>query len=95
MVFMQLRRQTHELFYFSEKKDCDFVMFQNGKIHYLYQVSWQLDQNNMDRELAGLIETMDYFGQKTAKLITFDQSDTFNIKGKTIIAQPFYKWATL
>jgi hypothetical protein len=94
MVFMQLRRQTHELFYFSEKKECDFVMFQNGKLHNLFQVSWQLDQYNMDRELAGLIEAMDFFGQKTAKIITFDQSDAFNIEGKTIIAQPFYEWAT-
>ena len=94
MVFMQLRRKTHEIFYFSEKKECDFVVFQNGKLLSLYQVSWQLDQNNMDRELAGLIEAMEYFGQKFAKIITFDQSDTFSIEGKTIIAQPFYEWAS-
>ncbi|MFA5974469.1 MAG: ATP-binding protein [Lentimicrobiaceae bacterium] len=94
MVFLQLRRTTPEIFYFSEKKECDFVVFQKGKLHSLYQVCWQLDQNNMDRELAGLIEAMEYFGQQYAKIITFDQSDTFSIEGKTIIAQPFYEWAT-
>ncbi len=94
MVFLQLRRNTPELYYFSEKKECDFVVFQNGKLRSLYQVSWQLDQNNLDRELAGLVEAMNYFGQKHAKIITFDQSDTFSIEGKTIIAQPFYDWAT-
>ena len=94
MVFMQLRRYTHEIFYFSEKKECDFVVFQNGKLESLYQVSWLLDQNNMDRELAGLIEAMEFFGQNNAKIITFDQSDIFNIEGKTIIAQPFHEWAT-
>ena len=94
MVYMQLRRITHEIFYFSEKRECDFIVFQNGKLHNLYQVSWQLDQNNMDRELAGLIEAMDYFGKKNTKIITFDQSDTFIIDGKTIVAQPFHEWAT-
>jgi predicted AAA+ superfamily ATPase len=94
MVFLQLRRTTPEIFYFSEKKECDFVVFQKGKLHSLYQVCWQLDQNNMDRELAGLIEAMEYFGQQYAKIITFDQSDTFSIEGKTIKAQPFYEWAT-
>ena len=48
----------------------------------------------MDRELAGLIEAMDYFGKKNTKIITFDQSDTFIIDGKTIVAQPFHEWAT-
>jgi hypothetical protein len=94
MVYMQLRRITHEIFYFSEKRECDFIVFQNGKLHNLYQVSWQLDHNNMDRELAGLIEAMDYFGKKNAKIITFDQSDTFIIDGKTIVALPFHEWAT-
>ncbi|MBW6492534.1 MAG: ATP-binding protein [Lentimicrobium sp.] len=93
MVFMQLRRITSEIFYFSEKKECDFIVFQNGKLLDLYQVSWQLDQNNMDRELSGLIEAMDYFGKKNAKIITFDQSDKFIITGKTIVAQPFHEWA--
>jgi hypothetical protein len=95
MVFLQLRRTTPEIFYFQEKKECDFVVFQKGKLHGLYQVSWQLDQNNLERELAGLIEAMEYFDQKTAKIITFDQSDTFNIEDKTIIAQPFHEWAIL
>lgn len=93
MVFMQLRRSSPEIFYFSEKKECDFVVFQNGRIQGLYQVCWQLDQNNMDRELAGLIEAMEFFGEKNAMIITFGQSDTFNIQGKTITVQPFYEWA--
>ncbi|MEI6061058.1 MAG: hypothetical protein WCR72_10135 [Bacteroidota bacterium] len=86
---MQLRRNTPVTFYFSEKKEYDFVVFQNGKHHSLYKVSWQLDQHNMDRELAGLIEAMDYSGQKYAEIITFIQWGTFSIKVKTINAQPF------
>ena len=92
MVFMHLRRQTPEIYYFSNKKECDFVVFQDGKLKGLYQVCWQLDQNNMDRELAGLLEAMNYFGIKNASLITHDQSDTFIIDEKNITAQPFHQW---
>jgi hypothetical protein len=92
MVFMHLRRQTPEIYYFSDKKECDFVVFQDGKLKGLYQVCWQLDQNNMDRELAGLLEAMNYFGIKNASLITHDQSDTFIIDEKNITAQPFHQW---
>ncbi len=93
MVFLQLRRQTTEIYYFSEKNECDFVVFQQGKIKGLYQVCWQLDQNNMNREISGLIEAMDYFNQPTASIITQNQSDTFVIGEKTITAQPFHEWS--
>lgn len=93
MVFMHLRRQTPEIYYFSDKKECDFVVFQQGKLQGLYQVCWQLDQNNMDRELSGLLEAMNYFDLKNAILITQNQSDTFIIDEKTMIAQPFHEWA--
>lgn len=95
MVFMQLRRQTPEIYYFMEKNECDFVVFQQGKIQGLYQVCRQLDQNNMDREISGLMEAMNYFSQPTAYIITQNQSDTFVIGEKTIKAQPFHEWAGL
>jgi predicted AAA+ superfamily ATPase len=93
MVFLQLRRQTSEVYYYAEKKECDFVVFTNGRIQGLYQVCWQLDQNSMDREIAGLLEAMNYFELNNAIVITQNQSDTFVIEGKTIIVQPFYHWA--
>lgn len=94
MVFLHLRRQTSEIYYFAERKECDFVVFQQGKLHRLYQVCWQLDQNNMDRELSGLVEAMNFFGMKTAGIITNNQSDTFVTEEKTITVQPFYQWVT-
>jgi len=94
MVFLHLRRQTSEIYYYSEKKECDFVVFQQGKLYELYQVCWQLDQNNMDREISGLVEAMNFFGKKTAAIVTNNQSDTFLTEGKTITVLPFYLWAT-
>ena len=93
MVFLQLRRQSAEIYYFSDKKECDFVVFQHGKLQGLYQVCWQLDQNNMDRELNGLLEAMNYFDIDEASILTQNQSDSFVIENKTIKVQPFHEWA--
>jgi uncharacterized protein len=94
MVYMELRRRTQEIYYFAEKKECDFVVFNNGKISELYQVCLQLDQDNLDRELTGLTEAMDFFNLKRGIIVTHDQTDSFNVNGKIISAIPFYTWAT-
>lgn len=93
MVFMHLRRQTSEIYYFSDKNECDFVVFQQGKLQGLYQVCWQLNEDNMDREIAGLVEAMTYFKLTSATIITQNQSDNFTVDEKNIIAQPFHEWA--
>jgi predicted AAA+ superfamily ATPase len=93
MVYMQLRRRTREIYYFSEKNECDFVVFERNKISGIYQVCWQLDQHNLDREFAGIISAMDFFGVKKGTVISHNQSDSFTKAGKAISVIPFYKWA--
>jgi predicted AAA+ superfamily ATPase len=93
MVFMHLRRQTKEIYYYAENKECDFVVFKKGKLSGLFQVCWQLDQDNLDRELAGIAEAMNFFNINEGVIITHDQSDSFNKNGKTITTIPFYRWA--
>jgi uncharacterized protein len=92
LVFLHLRRLTPEIYYFSEKKECDFVVFVQNKISGLFQVCWQLDQDNMQREIAGLQEAMSFFGLEKGTIITLDQAEMFTVDGKTIVAQPFYEW---
>jgi uncharacterized protein len=94
MVFMHLRRTYKSIFYFSEKKECDFVVFGQGKKPSLYQVCWQLDEETLERELSGIVEAMDFFGVKEGVIITHDQTDSFVRAGKTIKSVPFYKWST-
>jgi len=93
MVFMHLRRQTKEIYYYAENNECDFVVFKKGKLSGLFQVCLQLDQDNLDRELSGLYEAMDFFNINEGVIITNDQSDSFLKNGKTITTIPFYKWA--
>lgn len=93
MVFLFLRRQTPEIYYYAGKKECDFVVLKNGKPDGLYQVCWQLDQNNTDRELQGLLEAMEFFKINDASVITYDQSDLFTFGEKIITAKPYHQWA--
>jgi len=95
MVFIHLRRSSREIYYFADKKECDFVVFQKGRSPELYQVAWQLNSDNLDREFAGLTEAMDFFSIKKGTIITHDQSDLYNINGKIITSVPFYKWAMM
>lgn len=92
MVFLHLRRKTNEIYYFAEKNECDFVAFQNKKLEGIYQVCWTLDQNNLNREIAGITEAMEYFNVNRGKIITYNQTDSFDIKNKTIVVQPFHEW---
>jgi uncharacterized protein len=93
MVFMHLRRSSADIFYFNEGKECDFIIFSNGKIKGIFQVCWQVDQNNMDREIAGAMQAMEFFNHHESIIVTHNQSDTFSIKDKTIHVIPFHRWA--
>jgi len=93
LVFLQLRRHFREICYFSGRKECDFVVFQKNKKPELIQVCVELGQDNLDRELEGITEAMEFFGVPKGVIITFDQTDTFVIGKKTIDAIPFYRWA--
>jgi uncharacterized protein len=92
-VFLHLRRRAKEIYYFAEKNECDFVVFQQKQLTGIYQVCWQLNQDNLKRELNGLKEAMDFFGVKQGTIITFNQNDIFEMEDKKCIAIPFYEWA--
>ena len=93
MVFLHLRRQTPDIFYFSQKRECDFVVLAKGNPS-AFQVCWQLDESNLDREINGLTECLDFFGLKSGIILTANQTDHFETNGKTIEVKPFYKWVS-
>ena len=41
------------------------------------QVCAKLEQDNLEQELNGLLEAMDFFGFKKGTLVTLSQTDTF------------------
>ncbi|UJP64954.1 ATP-binding protein [Mongoliitalea daihaiensis] len=91
MVFLHFRRSYSEIYYFSEKGECDFVVFDRKGLVALVQVCWELNMDNIKRELDGLWEAMRFFDQKEALLVTFSQEDQFEQDGYAIKVLPFYQ----
>lgn len=77
LVFLHLRRNYKEIYYFSEKSECDFVVSERGTVRQVVQVCYDLNHDNMDRELKGLFEAIAHFGLKEGTLVTFNQTDEF------------------
>lgn len=92
LVFIILRRKYKEIFYFQEKKECDFVIKEKGKITQAIQVCYDFNEENKDREINGLLEALEKFNLKRGLILTNNQEDEFDKEGKKIIVKPVWKW---
>ncbi len=90
-VYLNLRRNSKEIFYFNEGRgECDFVVCENGVPNRLIQVCADLNAENREREVNGLLAAMEFFNFRQGEIITLNQSDTILIDGKRIDIIPFY-----
>lgn len=82
LVYLFLRRRFKEINYFSEKGECDFIAFRNGEPIEIVQACYELNPDNLDRELNGLFEALTFFDIKKGHIITRNQTDRFERDGK-------------
>jgi len=87
-IFIHLRKKHKNIFYFSEKHECDFLIFEKGKVTKAIQVCYELTTDNLDRELNGLWEAMKETGLKYGNIITFGQEDHFTKDGMEVDVIP-------
>jgi uncharacterized protein len=92
LIFLHLRRRYHELYYYDDKGECDFVAMNRGKIARLIQVCYELTPDNLDRELNGLLGAMKYFNQHKATIVTFAGRDSIKKDGFEIEVIPAYEY---
>lgn len=92
LVFLHLRRTYKEIFYFSEKGECDFVTFDKGTVNDVIQVCYELNPDNLDRELNGLFEALSFFELKSGTIVTLNQSDAFERDGLIAKAVPCHEF---
>ena len=93
-VFIELKRNRKEAYYYSNKSECDFVIKDGTKITEAIQVCYTLDDANREREIKGLLEAMDAFKLKEGLLFTFEQTDELAVNGKKIRIMPAFRWMT-
>jgi predicted AAA+ superfamily ATPase len=88
LVYLHLRKVYKEIYYFSQKRECDFVVFNKAAIQEVVQVCFDLNSDNLDRELDGVLEALAFFNKKEGKIITFRQKDHFEKDGRIIEVIP-------
>ena len=91
IVYLNLERSLGEedrIFYFNESKECDFVVQRGERISELIQVCWALDDNNVDREVDGLLAAHSAIGCDQCRIITFAQRQTIERDGIKIEVMP-------
>jgi uncharacterized protein len=91
-VYLKLRREGKELYYFREKGECDFVVKEQNRITSLVQACYELHPDNLQRELNGLKEAMDFFGLDHGTIITRNQTDEFLLDGNKISVVRADRW---
>jgi len=92
LVYLHLRRKYKDIYYFSEKGECDFIVFEKDTLLEAIQVCFDLNSDNIDRELDGLWEALAFFNSRTGKLITLGQKDRFEKEGRIIEVIPSYEF---
>lgn len=93
-VFLELRRNYSELFYFSDSNsECDFIVNEKNKITKAIQVTYDMsDEDTKNREIKGLVNACNNFNLKKGIIITYDSEDEIFKDGVSIELIPFYKW---
>lgn len=94
LVFIELKRRECEVFYYADKKECDFIVRKGIQIVQAYQVTVSMtNPETRKREISGLCEAMQAFGLTTGHIITMDEKETINLEnGNVINVVPAWEW---
>lgn len=88
-VYLHLRRSFKEIHYFQNKdSECDFVIKWNEEIIGAVQVCWELNSDNLQREIRGLQAAISDTGADKGILLTWNQQD--ELDGMAVM--PVWKW---
>lgn len=87
------RKYESSIYYFHEKKECDFVCMKLDKVVEAVQVCWDLtDLKTRERELTGLYEVLVKFDLDEGTIVTSSDEEEINYKGKKINIIPAFKY---
>lgn len=94
-VFIELRRRTKNIWYYSESSfECDFLYGHDSIPENAVQVCYELTSENREREVRGLVETCRKFPGVKPLIITFNQKDKISYDGMIIEAIPAVEFFT-
>ncbi len=88
LIYLHLRRKYKEIYYYQDKGECDFLVFEKGKVISAVQVCNKITNENFEREYNGLLQAMKAFDLKTGTIVTLNSQDIFEKDGLTINLVP-------
>lgn len=91
IVFLELRKKTKDIFYFTGKGECDFVTKMKNDL-FPYQVCFELNEKNKEREIDGLVECCKRLNKTKGLILTNDQKDEIKVENTSIKILPVWKW---
>jgi predicted AAA+ superfamily ATPase len=93
LVYIELLRRGKEVFYYSKKQECDFLLVENNIVTVAIQVCYTFySERTRKREVDGLLEAMETFNLTTGLIITSDMEDKITVDDKRIDIIPAWKW---
>ncbi len=92
LLFIHLRKQYKQIYYYAERGECDFLVLEKEKITRAIQACYELNSDNLDRELNGLFEAMQNFKLSEGLIITFNQEDHFSKENMNVMVIPAWKF---
>jgi hypothetical protein len=91
-IFWSIRRKTKDIWYFSDgNSECDFI-YKLNEVYIAIQVCYEINGDNQEREINGLISALRFFNLKEGIIITIDQTDKIFSGDYKIDVIPAYKF---
>lgn len=96
VVFLYLRRTLslqENIYYYKEKKECDFLICDQLQVTKLVQVSWSIhDEVTRKREVEGLLEAAHATACTDLLIVTFEEEGEIIEEGQIINIIPAWKY---
>ncbi len=91
LIFVELYRRNQKVLFYKNSFECDFLILENRKLVPI-QVTYQFESDSKEREIHGLIKTMDRFELNEGFIVTRDEEKIINNGNKKIKVVPVIKW---
>ena len=94
LVFIEMKRRGWDVYYYADKKECDFIVRKGLHISDAYQVTLKMDSpETREREIAGVREAMQAYSLSKGYILTFEGKETINFDDGTIVeVVPVWEW---
>ena len=94
LVFIEMKRRGWDVYYYADKKECDFIVRKGLHISDAYQVTLKMDSpQTREREIAGVREAMQAYSLSKGYILTFEGKETINFDDGTIVEViPVWEW---